>query len=73
MVTFSGDLNLWVGQGGCSFAPATSHAFSGCSVWFFPVNDNALIDAVFRAPIGDVDQDERLGVIAHSTQASSHA
>jgi len=52
VVSFSGDLNLWVGQGGCSFAAATPHAFSGYSVWFFPFNDDDLLDVVYRASNG---------------------
>lgn len=52
ITVFSGDLNLWVGQGGCNFAPATPHTFSGYSTWFYRINDDALLDSVFRAPGG---------------------
>lgn len=52
LTLFSGDLNVWVGQGGCDFAPAVPHAFSGYSIWFHPLNDDALVDVVFRAPAG---------------------
>jgi hypothetical protein len=47
VASFSGDLSLWVGQGGCNFAAATPHPYGGILSWFLRINDDALADVVY--------------------------
>lgn len=47
VASFSGDLSLWVGQGGCNFAAATPHPYGGILSWFLRIDDDALADVVY--------------------------
>jgi hypothetical protein len=52
VVTFSGDLSVWVGQGGCNYAPAVPHAFNIGWAWQQKINDDALVDVIFMTSGG---------------------
>lgn len=47
VVSFSGDLLLWVGQGGCNFAAAAPHPYAGILSWFSRIDDDALSDVLY--------------------------
>ena len=52
VVSFSGDLSVFVGQGGCTYAPAVAHAFNIGWAWLQKINDDNLVDVIFSTSGG---------------------